>query len=134
MSNARRRGPSVLLAFLGMVVLAGACAREVSGQTAPTRHHHAVTGAVVGGLAAGVIVGQDMLRKPSQCRGSGNYGQTCALILGGSVVAGALVGATVGYFVRHDDRVAVSVTPPMAIAGSRTIGPGVSVALRFALP
>lgn len=134
MSFAPRRAGSMLVAFLLFVLFAGACAREVSGQAAPSRHHHAVTGAVVGGLAAGVIVGQDMLRKPSQCRGSGNYGEMCAWILAGSVAAGALVGATIGYFIRHDDVVSVRLTPPLPIAPSASRTPGVGIGLRFAVP
>ena len=75
------------------------------------RHGHTIAGALIGGLAAGVIVGQDMLRKPGQCRGSGNYGELCAYFLAGSVVGGAGLGALVGVAIRHDDWIPVSDVP-----------------------
>lgn len=72
------------------------------------RHRHVLAGALVGGGAVGVVLGQDMLRKPGQCSGSGNYGQLCALFLTAAIAGGAAAGAIVGAFVRHDDWISVS--------------------------
>lgn len=72
-------------------------------EVATGTHRHTLRGALVGSLAVGVALGQDMLRKPGQCSGSGNYGQLCALFLTGAMAGGAALGAVIGAAIRHDD-------------------------------
>ena len=81
-------------------------------------HRHTLRGALVGSLSVGVALGQDMLRKPSQCEGSGNYGQLCALFLVGAMAGGAVVGALVGAVVRHDEWVSVSLETTDTASGA----------------
>lgn len=85
-------------------------------ETLGGRHGHALRGALIGGLLAGGFVGQDMLRKPGQCEGSGPYGERCVAFLAGSFLAGAGLGALVGTAIRHDEWRPVSL-------GSAGLGP-----------
>jgi len=87
------------------------------------RHGHTVRGALIGGLAVGGVVGAGMLSNPQQCRGSGNYGQLCAVLLGATTLGGAAVGALIGTLIRHDDWVTAYVAP----SGFDPAGPRVSV-------
>ncbi len=77
-------------------------------ETSGDRHRHTWRGALIGGLLVGGFVGQDMLRKPGQCQGSGPYGALCVAVLTGSFLAGAGVGASVGTVIRHDEWIPVS--------------------------
>lgn len=72
------------------------------------RNHDVRNGMLIGGVAALLLVGQDMLRNPQQCRGSGNYGQVCAAILTGSTLGGVAVGAAIGFLVRRSRAAATS--------------------------
>ena len=67
------------------------------------RHGHTKRGALFGGLLVGVAGALEWNRNPSQCEGSGNYRQVCAIVLVGAVLAGAGLGALVGTAIRHDD-------------------------------
>lgn len=65
------------------------------------------------GLAAGAVVGfvvGAILFSPEStgCTGSGNYGETCALIRAGIVVGGAGLGALVGALIRTEQWAPVS--------------------------
>lgn len=86
----------------------------------PGTHNHAVGGAVLGGLLGGIIVGQDMIRKPSQCQGSGNYGQMCAAIVIAGVASGSILGALIGRRIRHENdlNLSVAATPTGLSPGS----------------
>jgi len=82
-------------------------------------HRHTLRGALVGGVTTGIVLGQDMLRTPGQCSGSGNYGQLCALFLAGAMAGGAVAGAIIGTAVRHDDWVSLSLdTSHAGLVGS----------------
>ncbi len=67
------------------------------------RHGHTGYGALIGGLLVGVAGGLEWRRNPSQCQGSGNYEQVCAIVLGAAVLAGVALGALIGTAIRHDD-------------------------------
>lgn len=92
----------------------------VGVEVASGAHRHTLRGALVGSLAVGAALGQDMLRKPGQCSGSGNYGQLCALFLAGAMVGGAVVGGIIGAAIRHDDWISVSLEAPHAWSPGRT--------------
>ena len=68
-------------------------------------------GALVGAAVVAAFVAQDILRKPEQCRGSGNYGQRCTAVLTLSTAAGAGLGALIGAAIRHERWVPVSLGP-----------------------
>ena len=80
-------------------------------------HGRALRGALIGGLAVAAFLGQDMLRNPSACEGSGNYGQLCAILLVGSALAGAGVGALIGTAIRRDDWIEVSLESTGSVLG-----------------
>ena len=105
-------------------------------ETVVGRHGHSISGALIGGAAAAGFVGQDMIRKPSQCRGSGNYGELCAMIVVGSLVGGALVGGLIGTAIRHDEWITLTdlgYTPSVRLDALRVLRPQLSlaIALRF---
>jgi len=60
------------------------------------------------GLAAGLVVTRS--GGGSACRGSGDYGEFCATIIGASTAGGALLGALVGAVARSERWQVVSTT------------------------